>query len=103
MASELVRFNEETKGFEVSSQAVNVLRSLTGPICVVAVCGRARQGKSFLLNQLLARLQGPVTGPQPTASRRFAVGSTVKPCTKGLWLWSRPIPRRLPNGQTCHV
>ena len=43
------------------------LRSIRGPVGVVAVCGRARQGKSFLLNQLLGRTQGfTVRQPVPT-------------------------------------
>ncbi len=29
-----------------------------GPVAVVAVCGRARQGKSFILNQLLLKSSG---------------------------------------------
>ena len=38
--------------------AVRVLRSARDPIGVVAVCGRARQGKSFILNQLLGQSTG---------------------------------------------
>ena len=39
-----------------------------------------RTGKSYLLNRMLLNRQ---TG--------FSVGPTVNPCTKGLWIWSKPI------------
>ncbi|PNH12612.1 Interferon-induced guanylate-binding protein 2 [Tetrabaena socialis] len=82
MASELVSWSEETKRFALGP-GIKVLRALHGPICVVAICGRARQGKSFLLNQLLAKLQGAQAAGCAGRGGGFAVGSTVKPCTKG--------------------
>lgn len=41
------------------------------PYAVVAVCGRARTGKSYILNQLLGQSSG------------FTLGHSYKPCTKG--------------------
>jgi hypothetical protein len=67
-------------------EAVAVLQLVKEPVGVVSVCGRARQGKSFILNQLLGRSSG------------FQVASTHKPCTKGLWLWSTPIRRTALDG-----
>ena len=52
------RYDTETGKFTVGSDAVRVLRSAKDPIGVVAVCGRARQGKSFILNQLLGQSTG---------------------------------------------
>ena len=49
---------------------------------MVAVAGRYRTGKSFLLNHVL--LQQPPGGG-------FQVGPTTQPCTKGLWLWTDPV------------
>jgi hypothetical protein len=72
------------------------LAKVQGPLAVLAVCGRARQGKSWLLNQLLAKLGAGSGGAGRGAG--FAVGSTQRPCTKGLWLWSTPIPRTTPSG-----
>lgn len=66
--------------------AVSALQLVKGPIGVVSVCGRARQGKSFILNQLLGKSSG------------FQVASTHRPCTKGLWLWSAPIRRTSLDG-----
>ncbi|KAG2424409.1 hypothetical protein HXX76_014618 [Chlamydomonas incerta] len=98
MATNLVCFNEATKKFEIPDATVKLLRSLSGPVVCLGVCGRARQGKSFLLNQLVNKLHG-----QAGNGGGFTVGNTVRPCTKGLWLWSKPIPRTLPSGQSYHL
>ena len=60
-------------------------------MCVVAVCGRARQGKSFVLNRLLGRSSG------------FTVAPTTRPCTKGLWMWSQPVEHVAPDGRRCSL
>ena len=39
-----------------------------------------RTGKSYLLNRMLLNRE-----------KGFSVGPTVNPCTKGLWIWSKPI------------
>lgn len=83
---ELVRFNATTKKFEVGKEALAVLQSVRAPVGVVSVCGRARQGKSFILNQLLGQSSG------------FVVAPTHRPCTKGLWMWSAPVERVHPDG-----
>lgn len=49
------------------------------------------QGKSFILNQLLQ-----VTGG-------FQIGSTTRPCTKGLWMWSSPQRRLDDAGKEYHI
>ncbi|KAL9265135.1 Guanylate-binding protein 3-like protein [Drosera capensis] len=67
-------------------EAVALLQLVKEPIGIVSVCGRARQGKSFILNQLLGRSSG------------FQVASTHRPCTKGLWLWSAPLKRTALDG-----
>ncbi|XP_058107096.1 uncharacterized protein LOC131250797 isoform X1 [Magnolia sinica] len=72
--------------FRMDPEAVAALQLVKGPIGVVSVCGRARQGKSFILNQLLGRSSG------------FQVASTHRPCTKGLWMWSAPLKRTALDG-----
>ncbi|KAL8229842.1 hypothetical protein R6Q57_014742 [Mikania cordata] len=72
--------------FQMDPEAVSVLQLVKDPVGIVSVCGRARQGKSFILNQLLGRSSG------------FQVASTHRPCTKGLWLWSTPIKRTALDG-----
>lgn len=81
----LVYLDEKGK-FRMDPEAVATLQLVKEPIGVVSVCGRARQGKSYILNQLLGRSSG------------FQVASTHRPCTKGLWLWSTPLKRTALDG-----
>ncbi|KAF8409185.1 hypothetical protein HHK36_005259 [Tetracentron sinense] len=81
----LVYCDEKGK-FRMDPEAVSMLQLVKGPIGVVSVCGRARQGKSYVLNQLLGRSSG------------FQVASTHRPCTKGLWMWSAPLKRTALDG-----
>ncbi|KAB1201094.1 Interferon-induced guanylate-binding protein 2 [Morella rubra] len=81
----LVYCDEKGK-FRMDPEAVAALQLVKGPVGVVSVCGRARQGKSYILNQLLGRSSG------------FQVASTHRPCTKGLWLWSAPLKRTALDG-----
>lgn len=43
---------DENGKFKMDPEAVAVLQLLKEPVGVVSVCGRARQGKSFILNQV---------------------------------------------------
>ncbi|KAJ3702323.1 hypothetical protein LUZ61_006028 [Rhynchospora tenuis] len=79
-------YTDESGKFRMDEEAVAALQLVKGPIGVVSVCGRARQGKSFILNQLLGRSSG------------FQVASTHRPCTKGLWMWSAPLKRTALDG-----
>ena len=91
----LLRFDEGSKKFTLGEEALDCLRAVKGPVGVLSVCGRARQGKSFILNQL--------AGAAASNDAGFKVGPTVKPCTKGLWIWSAPIPTRSSDGQAYHL
>jgi hypothetical protein len=95
----LIGFNDATKQWEVGSEALAVLERMRGPLCTVSVCGRARQGKSFLLNQLLSSFTG-VSVQKPNG---FVVSPTHQSCTRGIWIWSAPIPAKTASGQPCHV
>ncbi|CAA0817853.1 Guanylate-binding family protein [Striga hermonthica] len=79
-------YADEKGRFHMDPEAVALLQLVKQPVGVVSVCGRARQGKSFILNQLLGRSSG------------FQVAPTHRPCTKGLWLWSAPIRRTALDG-----
>ena len=57
---------------------------------VIAVAGKYRTGKSFLLNRILLEQQD---------NNGFGVGPTINPCTKGLWVWSKPIELTDSNGK----
>lgn len=80
-ALQLIGYDDETGEVYVCKEALACLRSIRTPVGVVAVCGRARTGKSFILNQLLGRSTG------------FKLAHSHRPCTKGLWIWSLPFKR----------
>lgn len=61
---------------ELNTAALDYLRRLKGPTAVVSIVGRARTGKSYLLNRLLGR----------RSPGGFTTGNTTRPCTRGLWL-----------------
>ncbi|KAE7995766.1 hypothetical protein FH972_000535 [Carpinus fangiana] len=44
---------DEKGRFQMDPEAVAALQLVKGPVGVVSVCGRARQGKSYILNQIL--------------------------------------------------
>ncbi|MFS8021166.1 putative guanylate-binding protein [Helianthus anomalus] len=48
----LVYCDEKGK-FQMDPEAVSVLQLVKEPVGIVSVCGRARQGKSFILNQVV--------------------------------------------------
>jgi hypothetical protein len=62
-------------------------------LVVLAVTGVARTGKSALLNLIVHRLSNEPVHPQSL----FVTGETTDPVTKGVHLWSRPLP--LPGGK----
>ena len=76
-----IKLIDFSKGFQINPQALNFLRSIKEEIIIVSVVGKARTGKSYLMNILLD-LIGKNTG--------FQVASTLQSCTKGIWLWSTP-------------
>ncbi|KAG2488736.1 hypothetical protein HYH03_012735 [Edaphochlamys debaryana] len=90
---ELIKYKADTGSFEAGKAALDALRKVKGPVAVVAVSGRARQGKSFILNQLLLQSSGG----------GFQVGATHRPCTKGLWMWSSPQRMTAPDGSAYHL
>lgn len=83
----------ENKGFEVTPQAVAFLNSLTAKkLAVISIVGKYRTGKSYFINKVLLNI--------PPKAEGFAVGPTVNPCTKGLWLWNRTIPASRFGGES---
>ena len=68
------------------------MRALEGPIGVIAVAGMYRTGKSYLLNRMLLNRSGG-----------FGVGPTINPCTKGMWVWGKPIQGTTPEGEPINV
>ena len=72
---------KESGLFEITSEGISFLSSLKNQtIAVLSVTGPYRSGKSFLANLIMNNMAG------------FKVGATINACTKGLWVWGRPIP-----------
>ena len=72
----------------MSDEAREFLRGIKDKVGVIAVAGKYRTGKSFLLNRVI--LNKKASG--------FGVGPTINPCTKGLWVWSETIESEF-NGE----
>ena len=80
----LVDITEEGQ-FELTSEGITFLSSLKNKsVSVLSITGPYRSGKSFLANLVMNKMAG------------FEVGSTTNACTKGLWVWGRPVD--LENG-----
>ena len=67
----------------LQDEGIAWLRALRGPVALVSIIGPYRSGKSFLLNRLL----------DVDCDAGFAVGHRRQTQTKGVWLWSAPLPR----------
>ncbi|XP_028416343.1 guanylate-binding protein 3-like [Dendronephthya gigantea] len=77
--------NINRTGLAVCTQGLEILRSITGPVCIVCVVGPARTGKSYLLGQL----QGST----------FRLGHTMKAETMGIWIGKKVIRKSLTTGE----
>ena len=73
----------ENGKFIIPEEAKKLLsqKSFTN-IGIISLVGKYRTGKSFLLNRVLLNKQ---------ENSGFGVGPTFRPCTKGIWIWSKPI------------
>ncbi|XP_016114134.1 guanylate-binding protein 1-like isoform X2 [Sinocyclocheilus grahami] len=66
----------------VQQSALQMLQQIQQPVVVVAVVGLYRTGKSYLMNRLAGKQSG------------FALGSTTKSKTKGIWMWCVSHPTK---------
>ena len=76
------------KEFTLNPEALSILNSITDDIIIVSIVGKARTGKSYLMNLLL-------NSNTESTSQGFEVASSINSCTRGIWLWSTPL--RQPN------
>nr|XP_006819239.1 PREDICTED: guanylate-binding protein 3-like [Saccoglossus kowalevskii] len=73
----------------VCDEALSILQSINHPVCVVAVVGDRRTGKSYILSQL----------QEPRASECvFGISSAMKANTIGIWMNSKPFIKTLHDG-----
>ncbi|CAH2318797.1 guanylate-binding 6-like isoform X1 [Pelobates cultripes] len=76
---------EENKGgreLTINQDALQILTDITQPLVIVAIIGKYRTGKSYLLNILAGCKKG------------FPLGSTIQAKTKGIWMWCVPHPTK---------
>ncbi|KAE8594144.1 hypothetical protein XENTR_v10019459 [Xenopus tropicalis] len=66
----------------INQKAVQILEDITEPVVPVAIVGKYRTGKSYLMNKLAGSNDG------------FALGSTIQSKTKGIWMWCVPHPHK---------
>ncbi|KAM4651719.1 guanylate-binding protein 3-like [Discoglossus pictus] len=72
--------NQDENVIVVNQDAIQILNNITQPVVVVAIVGKYRTGKSYLMNKLAGRNDG------------FALGCTIQSKTKGIWMWCVPHP-----------
>ena len=83
MAIPFVIFDDIAKKFIINDDAIKILsKEENKQIGILSLVGKYRTGKSFLLNRVLI---------EKKSSKGFDVAPTIKPCTKGIWLWSSPL------------
>lgn len=90
----LIDFTKKT--FELNPEALNILRSISEEVIIVSIVGKARTGKSYLMNLLL-------NSSQNNNTNGFEVASTINSCTRGIWLWSSPIQKVNSNAKIIFI
>ncbi|XP_073511931.1 uncharacterized protein [Phyllobates terribilis] len=70
----------------LNKEAEKILLEISQPVVVIAIVGKYRTGKSYLMNKLAGKNTG------------FPLGSTIQSKTKGIWMWCVPHPCK--PGQT---
>ena len=81
-----ITYNETTKKFVINKEAKKIISNSekNKKIGIISLVGKYRTGKSFLLNRV-------IINNKENLKDGFAVAPTIKPCTKGIWLWSNPL------------
>lgn len=88
----LLTVDNNTKKYTLNTEALEILKSISEPIAVVGVAGLYRTGKSYLLNRVLLN-----------RSSGFGVAPTINACTKGIWMWRKPIKAQTEDGQIVNM
>ena len=94
-----ITFDSTSNKFIISEEAKKIIcKPSYTKVGIISLVGKYRTGKSFLLNRVLKinQLQNKQKIENPENNNNdntqgFDVGPTIRPCTKGIWLWSNPI------------
>ena len=81
--------HQEREGFKLTPEGLELLNSIDKKIGVISVAGKYRTGKSYLLNKIILNIKG----------KGFGVGPSINPCTKGIWIYNKPINFRTADGE----
>ena len=87
---QLVRPDAQHKGLVLVEENLRLLHAIRQPVSTVAIVGKYHSGKSFLLNQIMAKEAG-FGHSRHRVEEGFGVGSAVDPQTMGIWVWGRPM------------
>ena len=79
----------------INEDAIAVLQSITDPVCVIAIVGPCRTGKSYILSRLISSDRD--TPPC------FKLGHKIDPETMGIWMWDTPIQYQLKDGRNISI
>ncbi|XP_052777215.1 guanylate-binding protein 1-like [Mya arenaria] len=74
----------EGNALSYNHDTLEELSQIEEPLCVIAVAGCLRTGKSFLLSRLVQKCG--------LLGESFTVGHSIKAQTKGIWIMCRPHP-----------
>ena len=80
----------ERTSLNVNPRALQILKEISGPVCVLAVVGPCRTGKSYILGRLISN---------SAQQCQFKLGHKMDPETMGIWMWDRPFKHSLKNGE----
>lgn len=86
----LIEFHKNN--FILNEKALNILRTIKEDLIIVSIVGKARTGKSYLMNLLLNNSSSKYPG------NGFEISSKLNSCTRGIWLWD--TPRKKPNSSS---
>ena len=79
----------------INKEAIAILEGISDPVCVVAIVGPCRTGKSYILSQLISSGQDS----QPC----FKLGHKLDRETMGIWMWDTPINYQLKDGRSVSI
>ena len=73
----------ENGKFVINEEAKKLLSQKSNDnMGIISLVGKYRTGKSFLLNRVIL---------ERNKNLGFGVAPTIRPCTKGIWIWSDPL------------